>query len=334
MQRRFVAIDYVKYIASIFVIGIHVNLFNEFNPMLNFITVHIIFRLAVPFFAISTGFLIAEKKKANGDNNSFKLIIIKQFKKMIRLYMIWSSVYLVFSIPSWIRTGWFSINAFVDFFLATAQKGSHYHLWYLASLIYALPVVYLLTKLEKIQCLKIVIVIMWVIKVCSYGYINWMPDIISNFFCMTEPFSAIFDAIFCITPLIGIGIVISCEEKKSLVHNIMGFGLSFALLVVEAVWLKNLGCEKVSFIFMTLPSAYYLFNIVISFKNIKITKYLGALSLYIYCVHPIFIELLIERVKINSIIFFCMIIVLSTMIAYVLMKMKDGILRTRYKNKN
>lgn len=54
-------IDFVKYVASILIIAIHTSLFKDYNEILYFAFVNVICRLAVPFFAISTGYFMTRK---------------------------------------------------------------------------------------------------------------------------------------------------------------------------------------------------------------------------------------------------------------------------------
>ena len=58
ITQRNAAIDLAKYIASIFIIGIHTGFFSDINQTLAFVFQNIIFRTAVPFFAVCTGFFL------------------------------------------------------------------------------------------------------------------------------------------------------------------------------------------------------------------------------------------------------------------------------------
>lgn len=69
ITQRNAAIDLAKYIASIFIIGIHTGFFSDINQTLAFVFQNIIFRTAVPFFAVCTGFFLlprlCDTKKRN-----------------------------------------------------------------------------------------------------------------------------------------------------------------------------------------------------------------------------------------------------------------------------
>ncbi|WP_216696872.1 acyltransferase family protein [Anaerostipes faecalis] len=136
------AIDLTKYIASLFVIGIHVAPLKNISDFGNFYLENVIFRVAVPFFIVCSGYYLAQKLEFKDNkclNNSSNSNYIKKYKKKIMvLYIEWSLIYLLFSIPTWLETGWFSIHAFIDWGLALVVNGSYYHLWYLLCIIYAI----------------------------------------------------------------------------------------------------------------------------------------------------------------------------------------------------
>lgn len=83
-NEEYVNIDLFKLIMAICVVAMHINPFaacsNEYIVNLYDVTV----RMAVPFFFMSTGFLIA--KKGNDYRTAFKRVL----KKTARLYCIWS----------------------------------------------------------------------------------------------------------------------------------------------------------------------------------------------------------------------------------------------------
>lgn len=55
-RQRNEAIDISKYLSSILIIGIHTELFSGIDSNLCFFVTQILCRVAVPFFAISTGY--------------------------------------------------------------------------------------------------------------------------------------------------------------------------------------------------------------------------------------------------------------------------------------
>ena len=314
MNDRNYTIDLFKFISSILIIGIHTNLFVDINDTLNFAFVDIVCRLAVPFFAVCSGYFLS---KSLAKNEFRAKPIKKQEWKMIKLYALWTLLYLLYSIPTWIKTGWMSFGAFKDYALATVTQGCHYHLWYLISLIYALPLFYLCVRFIKNRKLLLVIMILlYIIKALSYGYARWLPTFMQTILGIGGKFSALFDAVFLLLPLLLLGFFIS-QKKISLKFSLVGFIVSFSLLTVEAFTLKAFGQESVSFIFMTLPTAYFLFSLIsqINWKlNGRVCTVLGASSLIIYCFHPMIVGLFFDIVP-SSILLFVITTIISVAVA-------------------
>ena len=331
MNDRNYTVDLIKFISSILIIGIHTSLFSDINNTLSFAVVHIVCRLAVPFFAVCSGYFLS---KSLVKNEYGVKPIKKQEWKLIKLYVLWTVLYLLYSIPTWIKTGWMSIGAFKDYALATVTQGCHYHLWYLISLIYALPLFYLCVRyIKNRKLLFVIMILLYIFKALSYGYSQWLPVFMQNAFRIGDKFSAMFNAVFLLLPLLLLGFFIT-QKKISLKFSLIGFIVSFSLLTVEAFALKALGQESVSFIFMTLPTAYFLFSLISQIiwnLNGKVCTLLGSASLIIYCFHPMIVELFIDIVP-SSILLFIITAIASVVVSlvFVIVKAKINIQR-KYK---
>lgn len=312
MKKRNSAIDLAKFIASIMIAAIHTGLFSDVNETLYFVVVHIVCRVAVPFFAVCSGYFLASRLEFGETlfrSEYNKDIFLKQWKKLVVLYAVWSVLYLFHSIPMWIEIGWFSPFAFVDYAIGAVTKGSHYHFWYLWGMIYTLPLFYLLLRFCKQRYWVAVIVALWVIKVLSYSYTMLIPSQLAD--ALGKLGSAT-----CLLPLLLLGALIAKQKERMLPCNIVGLMVSVVGLVTEAFALKNHGQEAVSYIVFTLPVAYFLFSLILRVKPAgdgKIASRLGAVSLFIYCVHPMLVELT-ENVFQNSLIHFVFVAVGSTVL--------------------
>lgn len=314
MIMRNKTIDLLKYMASILIIAIHTKLFFEINSILNFVTVDIVCRLAVPFFAICSGYFMTRRfENKHEDSKDF---FWNHWKKLFVIYIVWTFIYLIRLIPEWLEINWFSINAFVDYGIATVISKPYYHMWYLLSTLYAIPIFALCLKYVKKNNFKWLIIILWAVKVLSYGYYKWMPSSIINIFCLMEKISGIRDGIFCIFPLMLLGSCVYYEKEHKNSFYILGFVISFLLLILEAFTLRHFGQKAVSFIIFTLATSYFLFSLILRLKiaiKSQACVILGRASLFIYLVHPLIIELM-EMLVNNSV--FCF--VLTTIIATVL----------------
>lgn len=298
VQNRNLAVDIAKYLAALLVIGIHTALFSDLNDTLYFAVVQIVCRVAVPFFAVCTGYYLGSKLSFGDrlENTSSNLsLFVHQWKKVFVLYFIWTCLYLVFSIPAWIQTGWFSPMAFVDYAVASITGGSHYHLWYLLYLLYSLPLVYILLRFVPTKRQWLLILVCWAIAIFAYTYKSLLPtDILPSLGLLNH-----FSMLPILPPLILLGIQVSRErerERRAWRRYAIGLVISLGFLTAEAFTLRHLGIEKVSYIICTLPTAYFLFNLVLELtitRNARKTDsvaLLGSISTLVYCIHPMFVE--------------------------------------------
>lgn len=133
-------VDFMKFILSLMVVCIHTGVTSrmpaEIGKFFNSI-----FNLAVPIFFVYSGYFFA----CNG-----KLImkdkLIKYSKHIVKLYIIWSAIYLPICIQVYTGNGW-SIqeclhNYSVGFFIL-GQHPYSWQLWYLWSLIFIVIILYI-----------------------------------------------------------------------------------------------------------------------------------------------------------------------------------------------
>lgn len=102
----------------------------------------IIVNIAVPFFFITSSYLLFTKFYKSNEEKS---ILKNYIKKTIKLYIIWSIVYLPISIYSCIINQEKIVKYIILYIRNFLLIGEHYYswpLWYLLSLIYALVIIY------------------------------------------------------------------------------------------------------------------------------------------------------------------------------------------------
>jgi hypothetical protein len=107
-RERNLSIDILKLILSVGVVGLHGNIFSDFSPLLSYLFVNGLTRVAVPTFLIISGFYFFEIQA--------KEQFLKWIKRLFLLYLIWMFIYFKF---------WFNSN-----YIITLTFG-YWHLWYL-----------------------------------------------------------------------------------------------------------------------------------------------------------------------------------------------------------
>lgn len=321
MNNRMPAIDIFKWIASVLIIAFHIGPFEGISENAGFALSQVIARLAVPFFLVCSGFFFGKtvKKSFNNCLNSKECrdMFLKTSKKLFMMYIGWSLFYLLLSIPNWIKTGWFSYKAFIDWFIAFFFLGSHYHLWYLISTAISVLLLAFLSKVLNKKLIVLLIIILWLIGIMEYSYQSFLPDLFQFVFRICERFPVLFSGIFRTFPLILLGIYIQISSKKTLKFCILGLCLSLALMIFEIFWLQSKGVEKFGYIFSTLPCAYFVFSVVHYFDDIitkKNTLIFSKMSIINYCLHPAIIETINSFAIIPNWLMFLVVTFFSSMI--------------------
>lgn len=322
-QTRNIAIDLCKYVASLMIIGIHTRLLTDVNETLGFITTQVICRLAVPFFALTTGYYLA---RALSDNKKPRIIIFKeQWYKIIKIYIVWSVLYFLFILPQYIDGGLISLIKWYT--IDTILHGSHYHLWYLLALIFSLPLFYLIWNKSRKHLLLCVAILLYSTYVMQYAYQSILSlSIISPIVIINGYSPAFLSGIGIIVPYLIMGGFLSCIPKIRISSTIAGIITILLTLIVvyEALTLKSNGVQQWTYLFSSpLPAIFaFISALQTSFSHQTIRKIapkLGRISLIVYCIHPMFCELL-DSFGLNTIALFVITSILSTGFGFALEK--------------
>lgn len=144
---RYYSIDVFKFVMAIVVIAIHVNPFEHCaNPYVQNIWGGCQ-ALAVPYFFVASGFLMASKT----EQFHYKSIPLlkKVIYKLAKMYVVWTIIYFPLTIYGYAIQGYTFIHCVCDFVKGFFLIGEHYNswpLWYLLSAIYGYFVLYICVK--------------------------------------------------------------------------------------------------------------------------------------------------------------------------------------------
>ena len=132
-------IDVCKFLGAYAVVAVHTTPWNLFGTgAFNSIWLNLIY-CAVPGFFMATGYLIARRMEWPFRSESSLSCISHSFLKMVKLYLIWSLVYLPFAVFDYRRSGIGVHEAVIRYIKGLIFSGEHYGswmLWYMLSAIY------------------------------------------------------------------------------------------------------------------------------------------------------------------------------------------------------
>ena len=308
-------IDLAKFVAALLVVAIHTALFRDVNQTLYFVFNELICRLAVPFFAICTGYYMC--LKCNGKEDLWE-ILWRQEKKLVKLYALWTLLYFLFLIPNWIEIDYLSLPNCMGYLKSAVLTGSYFHLWYVLYVVYALPVFYLCIRYIRPSFWLWLAIVLYSINAFKYGYSSLFAEDNNIIVALSyiDKGYAIVKAQFVILPMMLCGAYLT--NHGGFLKNNIAFAVIFLLLLIlEASCLRRyVQIANVSYIFMILPTACFIFASLLHIEtNILASQRLGKMSLVVYCVHPMFCKY-INNIAPNTMTSYTVVCVLSVLVAF------------------
>lgn len=283
-KEYYTGIDYFRFIAALLIIAIHTSPLAKISDMGNFILTRIVARIAVPFFFMASGFFMLSRYDYMGKR------LIKFVKKTSVIYGISIIMYL----PVNILNGYFKVDNLIPNFIRDILfDGTMYHLWYLpAAITGGALALYLIRHFDYKGAFLIsgILYLTGLFGDSYYGITGKFMGIYQYIFQMCDyTRNGIFFApIFFV---LG-GFMTEQDSKLSVKKSLIGFGISFFLMLFEALTLHGLNVQRHDSMYVFLvPCMYFLFMYMLSFRGKQIAG-LKITSLVMYVIHPMIIALL------------------------------------------
>lgn len=277
-QASYNSIDFIKFIMAFCVVAIHTNPLINCSNRLALSIYDSIVELAVPFFFIVSGFLMA--KKFDGKNNT--VIIYKQMKKILKMYLLWNLIYSPLEIYHSMSSGVPLVKEVFFYIRDFVFVGQHYNswpLWYLLSSVYGFIFIYILT-IKKTSTLNMFLISLGIMLI-SFGF---------DFIVSIENLSGILYAIQKIIRIsiangrilqglffIPFGIILAKKELK----------LSYAMVLFVFGFLGNCLFDGFWGSFFLVICSVGFFKMVLSVRLPYRTTWIGLrkVSTIIYLIH-------------------------------------------------
>lgn len=301
IKRYYPNLDIVKWICALFVIAIHISPLDGTTNTWAFWVDPVLIRLAVPLFFTMSGMgLFGKFEYENGriSNCKHNQLCLRQYLlNIIRIYVGWSFVYFVFSLPGWYETGWWGWTLVKDYISAFFFHGSYYHLWYLVVLLYAVPMLFAVLHIIPKKRLLFLMIPLWIVECLLTSY-SWLG--IDNFPAISSLINAIpcpIHAIFRGMPLLAVGFVAEDYSRNMTARTNGILAVIFGLLYVAeaaAIYFNPLHSSGGTYLFSTPIFLFFLLRFlrlsrqICSEKTGKIFRYGSTM---IYCIHPLIIHI-------------------------------------------
>jgi surface polysaccharide O-acyltransferase-like enzyme len=296
-------IDYIKFFAIFFVVCIHTLPFSTYQfagmdgEKINFI-INVFARFGVPYFFVVSGYLLGQKHVLiNQKSEYFKKYLLKTTK----LLVVWSLFFFLYDLVMIVLKSYIQglnikmeMNGYlVSVFRITnlyygINNGTSYHLWYLVALIWSVMILYIFVKLRRVMILLYISFILNLIGLLGQSYSTLLKI----------PFDtrdSLFYGLFYVT--LGYYLSINFEYIKLKVKTnlfiIMFLLFSFLQIMEGELLVSYFNAIWGNYYFFTILSTVTLILFVLTNQKINhsfINK-IGANSVGIYVIHPLFISL-------------------------------------------
>lgn len=148
-SKNFNSMDMGKFFMAIVVIAIHVHPFEGYQPSIWLDLYKLLCSCAVPFFFLSTGYLLGLRILDIKDIDGKLHVLKKSIFKTIKIYLIWTAIYFPLAVLGYCSSSSSLLGCVLGYIRNLFTVGEHYNswiLWYLVSAIYSLIFVYFLIK--------------------------------------------------------------------------------------------------------------------------------------------------------------------------------------------
>ena len=304
-QLQYQNLDLFRFLSSIIIIVLHARPFFTVSYEIDMAINNIIGRICVPFFFFISGYFAAKQEQKKPD------YIRSYIRSMIPVYLLWSAVYLPWSLslaapyiqqvsgllctiglPTAIQNLLLLLLVPLAVIVALLYSGVYYHLWYFPALLLSMLV---LRWWKRKYSLRVLLTVSFVLLLFGatetyYGFCGQFFQSLLHYyyavFFTTRNF--LFFALFYVT----LGYWMGKQEQPAFSLCFLKLLLSIAALVGEGLLLQTTQRLDSNILLACVPLVYYLFSCLL-YTNIHVPQLseipFRAISKYYYLVHPLMI---------------------------------------------
>lgn len=339
-KRNYGLIDILKLLCAALVVAIHVPPFLDVHGLINFAVVNYIARIAVPFFFVSSAYFLFLKAYDKVTGVIDKGIILGYALRIIRLYAIWSLIYMPFVYHGMTESGGMGILEFLGrFAFKFIFSASYGHLWYLNAIIFSYLLIYAAISFKiSLKAVGMFSFIMYCIGLCGQGWYGLAAPLLQAPFL--QPVISFLGSVFVTTRnglceglmfiMIGIFFAVGGFRMK-LKAAVLGLIASFAFLGVEIFTLTRLEWIKGYDMYLGLiPAVFFLFYVCLAVEipYRPIYRNMRTLSSLIYYLHMIPAEALLlipvlRNLPGGSVASYVFVLTVTVLISLIIMKLSE-----------
>ena len=262
-------IDLFKFIFAIVVVMIHTTPFMDISESASWFFSNTVANLAVPFFFVTSGFLLFGKL-ANCGSDRRDETVKKYLVHIVRMYLIWCIIWIPWKALNYYNIGSFTTTDFVKYIRDIIFVSGGDALWYLPALATAVGIVYLLRyKLNLPK--ESILILSFILYIAGCLISSWYKMFENNIIVQTyyDIFVTVDNGLLCGMVYVAIGMFIAEKDKCSnILFDAIGFIVLFSLMIVECHLINEFGFNRngVANIIMLPAAVFVMFRLILNIR--------------------------------------------------------------------
>lgn len=262
-------LDFFKLIASLFVVGMHTEFLRDLNELAYVIADHL-FRFAVPFFFMCSGYLFEKHRFYN--KKDMQSYIKKYIKNLFFPFVIWGGIYAIIDVVGDVIIDSVELNtAIISKLHQVVTESPGGGMWYIYALIWMMVILYLFYDNRKwISYISLIIFFgilfflrpIWKLSVFEGTFISEIKKVYNSIFVSELTF--LFHMFFL---LIGILLAKNMEKCKKIRRNnlILALFIFYALYYSVGLFQESvLGVFFYQVLRVIITSTFFLLSLTIT----------------------------------------------------------------------
>lgn len=324
--RNFCAINIMKMICVMLIICMYTSMFSSLSKIMDFIIVQLFAKIAFPLFFIYASFFFFRKIDFSIPLSNYqnKKRLYAYLIKVVKLYILWTILYLPFTITNWLEEG-FTLMNLIYYLRDFLFVGSQPHLWIFPALLFAIVLVYNLLQRLKTSEVFIIAFIAYLMGMLFNVYGDFLMDIpfIANIIeSYDNVFSTTVNGLFYAFIFVVLGMKLSLKRIPLKISNIVvRLTIFIVFYLVEVTLLSWLEYANIhTFMYLSLlPLSYFLFLLLMQYQGSKSNQWISNFTLLVYLIHFFAIEVCKRIVAIYDYYFICLFIIVLISVTISLM---------------
>lgn len=296
-KTTYTALDVGKFLCALLILFYHY--FSEHGPIPRLLDEALsLYAVGVALFMVISGFLTFDKLNTVSEFEVRRSYVLKQVKRILTIYLLWSVPYLTYTICNW------DFSNITVLFVLKQVRGwifgsTFYTIWFMPSLAFGLLLAFYLSEKipEWLTATTSIVLFLIGTFTLTYSFVGEKLPFYDNFSYVFNTYLGgsrgwlVFG-----TPFVMLGkYMVKIKSKIRCVPCMLLSILSLLLLLIEALILRKfVGHTGIDTAFMMIPTVFFILGFLLTFKlpDGTYSVWMRKMSVLIFVTQRIFLTVI------------------------------------------